>query len=139
MKKAKIYVERKYLPTLAELIDSLTINQIKQLKFRDKREVYAKEIKKIGHDIDLILKERRVKINSKVIRAVALIAEINLSIWENKDMMQKASQDDYLKFLKHAHQLNGIRNAMKNKISEMIGDNDLGKRRTNVETDGFKI
>lgn len=138
MKKTKTKTERKYLPTLADLIDSLTINQIKEIKFHDKKEAYAEEINKICHDIDLVIEEKKLKINSKLIRIIIFIAQLNLYIWENKDKMKKAREENYLKLLKLAHQLNGIRNTMKNKISEKIGDKDLSKKRTNTETDDLE-
>ncbi len=138
MKKIKTNIERKYLPTFADLIDILTINQIKEIKFSDKKVAYTKEIKKICHDIDLIIDEKKVKINSKLIRIIILIAQLNLYIWENKDKMQKETPENYSKLLKHAHQLNGIRNSMKNKILEEFGDKDPGKKRTNIETDDLK-
>ena len=137
MKKEEIK-QRKYLPTLADLIDSLSINQIKEMKFHDTRTAYANEIKKICHDIDQIIEEREIKINSKLIRIIILIAQLNLYIWENKDKMQKEDSENYLKLLKFAHQLNGVRNEMKNKISKETGDNDLSKKKTNTEKDGLK-
>lgn len=139
MKKTKTSNnKRKYLPTLADLIDSLTINQIKEIKFHDKKSAYAKEIKKICHDIDLIIEERNIPVNSKLIRIIVAIAQLNLHIWENKDKMQKAKEKKYLELLKLAHQLNGIRNHLKNKISEIAFDKDPSKKRTNVETDDLK-
>ncbi len=138
MKKTKNNQDRKYLPTLTDLVDSLTINQIKEIKFHDKKTAYAEEINKICHDIDLIIDEKEIKINSKLIRVIIILAQLNLYIWENKDRMQKEDSENYLKLLKHAHQLNGIRNTIKNKISEMAGDNDPGKKRTNIETDDLK-
>lgn len=138
MKKNKTDSERKYLPNLADLIDTLTINQIKEVKFRDKKIAYKQEIKKICHDIDLLINEKNIKLNSKLIRTFIIIAQLNLYIWENKEMMQKGNEEDYLKLLKLAHQLNGIRNRMKNKISEEVGDKDPSKKRTNTETDDLK-
>ncbi|MBI2599786.1 hypothetical protein HYW43_02590 [Candidatus Daviesbacteria bacterium] len=138
MKETKNNTKREYLPTLADLIDALTISQIKEIKFHDKKEAYAEEIKKICHDVDLIIGERNVKLNSKLIRIIIVIAQLNLHIWENKDRMTKGQQENYLKLLKLAHQLNGIRNKMKNKISEEIGDKDPSKKRTNIETDDLK-
>lgn len=137
MKKTK-NIKRDYLPTLADLIDALTINQIKEIKFPDKKSSYAQEIKKICHDIDLIINEKKVRTSSTLIRTIIIIAQINLYIWENKDMMQKENPENYLKLLKLAHQLNGIRNTMKNKISEIVGDKDPSKKRTNIETDDLK-
>lgn len=138
MKETEINKKREYLPTLADLIDILTINQIKEIKFHDKKLVYAEVIKKICNDIDLIINEKNVKLNSKLIRIIILIAQLNLYIWENKDRMQEADSENYSKLLKFAHQLNGIRNTMKNKVSEEIGDKDPSKKRTNISTDGLK-
>ena len=47
--------ERKYLPTLAELIDRLSISQLKEQFISEHKEEYAQEIRDIKHDIDLIL------------------------------------------------------------------------------------
>lgn len=138
MKETKNKSERKYLPTLADLIDALTIDQIKEIKFNNKKSIYAEGIKKICHDIDLIINERDIKINSKIMRLIIILAQLNIYIWENKDKMQKEDSDSYLKLLKISHQLNGIRNTMKNKISEEIGDKDLSKKKTNIEIDDLK-
>lgn len=138
MKKTKTNTERKYLPTLADLIDAVTINQLKQVQLHDDTLAYAREIKRICHDIDIIIHEKNIILNSKLIRVIIIIAQLNIYIWENKEKMQKVKEEEYLKFLKFAHQLNGIRNAMKNKISEMVGDKDPSKQRTNIETDGLK-
>lgn len=138
MKKTNTTDKREYLPNLADLIDALSIDQIKEVKFHDKKSSYAGEIRKICHDIDLIVDRKDVKLNSRLIRIIILIAQLNLFIWENKDRMQSESQDNYLKLLKFAHQLNGIRNTMKNKISEEAGDTDPGRKRTNIDTDGLK-
>jgi len=136
--KKKENKERKYLPTLADLIDNLTINQIKEIKFFDKKDVYAHEIEGICHDIDLIAREKDITLTSSLVRTIIVIAQLNLSIWEHKDKMQKASSEDYLGLLKIAHQLNGVRNTMKNKILEITGEKNIGKKRTNVETDDLK-
>lgn len=130
--------KREYLPTLADLIDALTIDQIKEVKFHEKRLAYAEGIKKICNDIDLIIGEKDIKLNSKLIRIIVVIAQLNLHIWENKDRMQNESPENYLRLLKFAHQLNGIRNTLKNKILEEIGDKDPSKKRTNTETDDLK-
>lgn len=138
MKKIKIDKEREYLPTLADLIDALTIDQIKEVKFHDKKLAYIEGIKKICHDIDLIISERNVKLNAKLIRIIIVLAQLNLYIWEHKDRMRKAKEENYLKLLKFAHQLNGIRNTFKNKVLEEIGEKDPSKKRTNIETDDLE-
>ena len=46
---------RKYLPTLSELVDRLSIVQLKEVFITEHKEEYSKEIKEIVHDIELIL------------------------------------------------------------------------------------
>ena len=52
--------QRKYLPTLGELIDRLSIHQLKEVFISEHKEEYAKEISDMIHDIDIILKETLV-------------------------------------------------------------------------------
>ena len=49
---------RKYLPTLSELIDRLSIIQLKEVFITEHKEEYVQEISDICHDIDLCLKLR---------------------------------------------------------------------------------
>ncbi len=49
---------RKYLPTLSELIDRLSIVQLKEVFIAGHKEEYAQEISDIVHDINLTLKEK---------------------------------------------------------------------------------
>lgn len=136
MKKAKIEMKREYLPTLADLIDALSIDQIKEIKFKNKQS-YAKEINMISNDINLLIQEKDVKLSAKMIRLIIVIAQTNLSIWENKDKM-KQNPKEYDELLKLAHQLNGIRNKMKNLLLEESGEKEPSKKRTNIETDDLK-
>ena len=53
--------ERKFLPTIEDLIDRLTIFQLKEVKMAEHKEKYAKDIQDILNDIDIILKESLVK------------------------------------------------------------------------------
>jgi len=129
--------ERQYLPPLAELIDSLTINQIKEVKFPEQKESLAAEIGKIAHDIDLIIEERDLKLSARLIRIIIAIAQMNLHIWYNKDEMQK-DPEKYMDLLKLSHQLNGVRNRMKNILLEEVGDKGKSARKTNYNTDGLE-
>ena len=51
---------RKYLPTLGELIDRLSILQIKEIKIPNHKKEYQKEIKDIIHDINQILLDEKL-------------------------------------------------------------------------------
>ena len=46
---------RKYLPTIAELIDRLSIVQLKEVFIPEHKEEYAKEIKDIVHDLNELM------------------------------------------------------------------------------------
>ena len=46
---------RKYLPTISELIDRLSIIQLKEVFIPEHKEEYAKEIKDIVEDLDELM------------------------------------------------------------------------------------
>ena len=110
---------RKYLPTLSELIDRLSIAQLKEVFIVDHKSEYAQEIEDIKHDIDLILKETGSQIDAEVIRAVVVLSQMNLHIWHNESNYRKGIKDG--NNLELTHGLNGIRNTAKNKIQEVVG------------------
>jgi len=128
---------RQYVVPLSELIDRLTVDQIKEVLLPDGKESYAAEMRKICNDIDLIIAEKNLKLNAHLLRTVIIIAQINLHIWHNKDLMQN-DESKYNDLLKLAHQLNGIRNKMKNLLLEETGDLEKAAQRSNFNTDGLK-
>jgi len=111
---------RKYLPTLGELIDRLTIVQLKEVKIPQYKKEYQKEIKEIVHDItEILTTTKQHKIDGDFIRAVIVLAQMNTHIWVNEDNAR--SGDDVGNKLMLTHGLNGIRNTAKNKIQEVDG------------------
>lgn len=133
--------QRMYLPTLSELIDRLSVTQIKLNLTNSNPEDFQNEIKKINNDIDLIIREKRLQLNSELVNLILVIAQLNLHIWHNKDLMQQNldNEGQYLALLKKAHQLNGYRNQIKNRILEIEGIEDKSQIRSNFETDGLNI
>ena len=110
--------KRKYLPTLSELIDRLSIIQLKEVFITDHKDEYAQEIRDITHDIQIIL-NKSDKINAEIIRAVVVLSQMNLHIWHNESNYRKGIKDG--NNLELTHGLNGIRNTAKNKIQEVVG------------------
>ena len=110
---------RKYLPTIAELIDRLSIIQLKEVFISEHKEEYAKEIKDIIHDINLELSEKSVALSGEDIRAIIVLAQMNLHIWHNESEARKGINAG--ENLQLTHGLNGIRNTAKNKIQESVG------------------
>ena len=111
--------DRKYLPTFSELIDRLSIVQLKEVFLTGHKEEYAKEISEIVHDIQSIISEGNVEITAEVIRAVVVLSQMNLHIWHNESNYRKGVKDG--NNLELTHGLNGIRNTSKNKIQEVVG------------------
>ena len=105
---------RKYLPTISELIDRLSILQLKEVFIPEYKKEYAKEIKNIMYDLE----EEGVDV--KLIRAVIVLAQMNLHIWYNES--EARSGNDAGENLLLTHGLNGIRNTAKNIIQDQLED-----------------
>lgn len=112
-------MERKYLPTLSELIDRLSIVQLKEVFITDHKSEYASEIQDILFDIDQIIKENNLEFNAETIRGIVVLSQMNLHIWHNESNYRKGISEG--NNLELTHGLNGIRNVSKNKIQEIAG------------------
>jgi len=110
--------QRKFLPTLGELIDRLSIHQLKEVFISDNKENYAKEIDDMVHDIDMILKEHKGEITGEIVRAIIVLSQMNLHIWHNESKVRRGDKDGNLHL---THGLNGIRNTAINKIMDIVG------------------
>ena len=113
-------MERKYLPTLADLVDRLTIVQLKMIFIPDRREEYIAERELILHDIDLILNGLDHKLNARSIMAITMIQLTNRCIWESESKA-RAGGNEQDKLLRFTHSTNGVRNTAKNVLSEEAG------------------
>jgi hypothetical protein len=75
------------------------------------------------HDINVILKglprETLEPIPAEIIRAVVVLAQMNLHIWHNEANYRKGIKEGNQ--LELTHGLNGIRNTAKNRIQENFG------------------
>jgi len=115
---------RKYLPTLSELVDRLSIAQLKEVFISEHKDEYAQEISDILYDIQMILEEKQsseghMVVDAKTIRAIVVLSQMNLHIWHNESNYRKGIKDG--NNLELTHGLNGIRNTAKNKIQEIVG------------------
>jgi hypothetical protein len=110
---------RKYLPTLSELIDRLSIVQLKEVFISEHKTEYSQEIKDIVDDIQLLLNEQEGVVTAETIRAIVVLSQMNLHIWHNESNYRKGIKDG--NNLELTHGINGIRNTAKNKIQEISG------------------
>ena len=112
-------MKRKWLPTLGELIDRLSIHQLKEVFIPENKKNYASEMQDMVHDIDMILKEHKGEITGDVIRAIVVLSQMNAHIWYNEsDVRSGVKGSDNLLL---THGLNGIRNTAKNFITDILG------------------
>lgn len=112
--------QRKFLPTISELLDRLSIVQLKEVFISEHKTEYSQEISDIVHDIQLILDENpEQKMTAEMLRAVIVVAQMNLHIWHNESAVRKGTAEPSNLALTHG--LNGIRNTGKNKIQEVFG------------------
>ena len=112
-------MKRKYLPTLSELIDRLSIVQLKEVFISEHKDEYAQEIADIVHDIQSLIDENKSEITAETIRAIVVLSQMNLHIWHNESNYRKGIKDG--NNLELTHGLNGIRNVAKNRIQEVVG------------------
>lgn len=112
--------QRKYLPTLAELIDRLSIVLLKSIFIGENREAYRGEIALIEHDINILL-YRTPQLQAQHLRAIMVVMLSNRYIWENESKARAGgSEQDHL--LKTTHAINGVRNNAKNVLAKHAGD-----------------
>jgi hypothetical protein len=117
----EIRKERKYLPTLAELIDRQSICILKSIFIPHNKSEYDKEVRDIGHDIDILLEENDTKLNAISVKAIMVTMLSNRYIWENETLARNGDSQDF-SLLKKTHSINGVRNEAKNIISAGTGE-----------------
>jgi len=112
--------KRKWIPSFAELIDRLSIQQLKEVFILEHKDKYAKDMDDIVHDLNLLVEEDKIKVSGELIRAIIVLAQLNTHIWYNESKARKGEEQD-LSLLKLTHGLNGIRNTACNYILDVIG------------------
>ena len=128
---------RKYLPTVSELIDRLSIVTLKSILLGvnnpKKKKAYEEEARLIMYDINLLIKSKRNSIKDwgKLIRAIQINTIANRVIWENETLAREGgrSQDKLLPF---THSTNSIRMRASNSIAYQLNERkDLNLDRVN--------
>lgn len=110
---------RKYLPTLPDLVDRLTIVQLKMIFIPERAKEYADERDLILHDVDMILRDGP-PMNAKALLAALVVQLTNRVIWESESKA-RAGGNEQDKLLKFTHSVNGVRNTAKNVLAGEMG------------------
>ena len=114
-------MDRKYLPTFAELTDRMSICILKSIFIPENKEAYDQEVSDIKYDLDKICEERDIKLNSDIVKSLMIIMLSNRYIWENESKC-RSGEDQDLSALKLTHSINGVRNTAKNILSKGLGE-----------------
>jgi hypothetical protein len=128
---------RKWLPTFADLVDRLSIHQLKEVFIPENKETYSTEMNNIEHDLDLLIKENDIKLTGELVRAIVILSQINEHIWYNESKVRSGEEQD-LSLLKLTHGLNGIRNQVMNYIKFLSNESDRLDLKTDCLAAEFK-
>ena len=112
---------RKRELTFAELIDLLSIIQMKAIFIPENKDAYSGEVLDIMHDLDEIIRKKKIKITAKMIHSIQVVMLSNRYIWENESSARQGKKQDLDK-LRITHSINGVRNTAKNVISVEVGE-----------------
>ena len=113
-------MDRQYLPSFADLIDRLSIDQLKEVFIPENKDNYRDEMSRICNDMGVIIKQEDIKLTPRLLRAIIVLSQINTHIWYNESEARKGRDQD-LEKLKLTHGINGIRNYAKNVILNEMG------------------
>lgn len=109
---------RKYHLEVGELLDRLTILQLKEVKVPETKEQVAKEIEEIVHDINCIISNSQKQMTAQFLRDLIILAQFNAHIWYNESEARKGNKDGNLLFLTHS--INGIRVEARNRLQRLF-------------------
>ena len=115
--------ERKYLPTLADLIDRLSILLLKQV-YGEGRNAHQEEAELVEQDISSLVYEGRF------VRAVLILMLANHAIWQNEAKIRSGvigepfASEYVADMLRFTHSINGVRSRAKNVISRWVGERE---------------
>ncbi len=107
--------QRKYFPSIAQMIDRLCIVTLKSIKIAANKKEYEAEAAEIMHDLDLLLGRNQ----GRLIRAVIVNAIINETIWANEATAREGAGDPQRLLLTHS--LNSVRAQSMNAITAVTG------------------
>ena len=130
-------MDRKWMPTFSELIDRLSIHQLKEVKIPENKSTYASEMADIVHDLNQIILEKNIDCTGELIQAIVVVSQINAHIWYNESKVRNGEDQD-VGLLKLTHGLNGLRNNCMNLIKSMTGDENRKDFKTDCLAADFK-
>ena len=110
-----------YSLSFAELLDRLSIVELRNINSKEPNEKIQEEIKDILHDIDLHLAEKPM--SGEQVRGLIILSYVNKFIWDNEssvreeeDCSNQTYSHELLEKLKQSHKANSLRAEAKKHI-----------------------
>tara|TARA_B100000586_G_scaffold150965_1_gene109633 strand:+ start:1827 stop:2216 length:390 start_codon:yes stop_codon:yes gene_type:complete len=117
----KIYIEA----SVGELIDKITILEIKREKISDKNslEIINREYSSLKESI-----KKNVKINDEIKKLWGELKALNLKLWEIEDGKRLAEKnkkfdENFIELARNVYKCNDTRSKIKSKINQLSGSN----------------
>lgn len=107
-------MDRKCSPSFAELMDILTVCQIKQINDPENHADYETDIQALLNDIGTILEDEG-RLDGKLIRTIVKLSQVNLHIWNARNDKETVK----------AHEFNAIRNSTKAELMNWKNCTDI--------------
>ena len=117
----KIYIET----SAGELVDKITILEIKKDKISDKRklEIINKEYSSLKTSV-----QKNLELNDEIKNLWSQLKEVNLKLWEIEDQIRleeknKKFEKKFIELARNVYKLNDERAKIKLKINQFLGSN----------------
>lgn len=108
----------KYHLEIGELLDRLTILQMKEVKIPETKQQVSEEIDMIVHDINVIMSNSQKQITAEFLRDLVILAQFNAHIWYNEANARNGNKDGNSLLLTHS--INGIRCEARNRLQRLF-------------------
>lgn len=130
---------RKFLPGLGDLIDLMTVTQLRLSRSEANSESDIQLHEDLKSDIATVLQGLNVDWSSLIERVIS-ISHLNAEIWDLKDKMSAVEDGTsiYSESLALAHQLNAYRNMIRNDLNKLQDGQSPALVRSNTSPDGLE-
>ena len=121
----------------SELIDKLIVSQIKQVMKNKNYKEYENGISSIIKAINLNIRNKKIYLDSKLINLIIALSQINTFIWLLRDKVRESNKnlDNNIRL---SHQLNALRNKVKNRLITYLDGEKDSQKKTNVNKEDLK-
>jgi len=133
--------EQNFEFTVTDLMDQMTIDQIKEVLLPPAgRDAIGGSLESLSSDLTVLFEDRNLKLTGRVLRLLSLVSQLNLETWRCKDRLDD-EPESYTETLRHAQDLNGLRNCARNLLQTDLNEASPARQRASffVTEEGLKL